>query len=190
MMKRTLRSVVFNSFLAGLTIVAWAGAGRSDEATRITLRTTPPSAISIDGKPAGKSPVEGRIVTPGYHRIEYYSKEKGERFEFELPFKAGKHFVCTYDFATAQNQCNEQGSKSKGVTGQLELDSDPPSEVYIDGHLIGRTPIARYYAESGPHTLEFKHPDHPSITKNIDVQSKGRMKIRVQFETAQEPTAK
>jgi hypothetical protein len=160
------------------------------ESARLTVRTVPPSTVSIDGKVVGKSPIDHLAITPGRHLIGYEDKSKGSQYEFEFRFKPGKHITCTYDFARAESSCGEQGPEGAGDLGFLELVSDPPSEVFIDGRLVGPTPISRHEIESGPHIVEFRHANYPSITKNIDVKAKGKMKVRVLFETAVEPTAK
>ncbi|HUJ59274.1 MAG TPA: serine/threonine-protein kinase [Kofleriaceae bacterium] len=55
------------------------------------------------------------------------------------------------------------------TTGKLTLRTEPYSDVYEGGRKIGETPFAELELAAGVHTLTFKNPKHPTLTKKITI---------------------
>jgi hypothetical protein len=53
--------------------------------------------------------------------------------------------------------------------GRLTVRTTPYAEVYENGKKIGETPFADRELPVGTHTLTFKNPLHPTVTKKITI---------------------
>jgi hypothetical protein len=53
------------------------------------------------------------------------------------------------------------------VTGFLSARTEPYSDVYDAGRLLGQTPFAEVPLPPGPHTLTFKNPAKKAVTKQV-----------------------
>jgi hypothetical protein len=54
-------------------------------------------------------------------------------------------------------------------TGRIEVRITPGTEVFVDGKLVGRTPLEALALEPGEHTLVFEHPQHGRVERRIRV---------------------
>ena len=64
----------------------------------------------------------------------------------------------------------------------LEFDSRPPSEIYVDGVLMGKTPaLARLQVPPGEHTIEFRSGKFPPYTVEVDLAPGEQMRIKHAF---------
>lgn len=62
--------------------------------------------------------------------------------------------------------------ESKGNVGTLLIKSEPSGiEVYIDGAIIGKTPIAETKLQSGVYKVLLKHPDFELWEQDIEIKS-------------------
>lgn len=77
---------------------------------------------------------------------------------------------------------SQQESDTNAVvgTGILSLQSTPPGiRVYVDGKIIGRTPIHIDSVTAGPHRVVFFDPLYVTVTMDIDVPADDTLKISV-----------
>ena len=152
---------------------------------RLSIETDPRADIWIDGKRAGKSPLVKIPIMAGKHRIQY--RQPGGQFEFDLVIEADKHFQCTYRFETGESRCSEISLQKPGATGKIDLISRPPSEAYLGGKLLGKTPFEKHVVPAGRHRIEFRHPDFSPIEKEVDVEPGTRVRVEVDFRPAETP---
>lgn len=73
---------------------------------------------------------------------------------------------------------NNQVSTSTGMglpmrdSAKVVFTSNPWAKVYVDGHLVGETPIAQpVFLTQGKHAVTFSNPTFDPILKNIDVRA-------------------
>ena len=152
------------------------------EGTKISIDTSPAAEIFLDGNRIGKSPVKGRQVSPGRHWLQYKNTGMGEQFEFSINVTEGKHLFCTYDFRQARNVCGTSKTKPADV-GKVDLRSEPSADVFLNGRLIGKTPVEKLSLDSGTHSLEFRHPRYESVKKEINLQAGEHVQVDVKFQT-------
>ena len=55
----------------------------------------------------------------------------------------------------------KQGGAKPGAFGRVKIETTPPSDVYMAGDLVGRTPMQTVYAPLGRVTFEFELPGWP-----------------------------
>jgi serine/threonine-protein kinase len=73
-----------------------------------------------------------------------------------------------------------QGSGS-AVTGELRLNSIPPSAIVIDGRPIGSTPKANVHLRPGSHNVTFVHPELGKRKLLVLVESGKSQTLSVKF---------
>ena len=94
----------------------------------LMVRTEPSGAsVTINGQPVGRSPYEGKGLSPGIYRIRV-TKEGYENWEKAEIVDVGKRV--------------EILAQLKAKEGDLEVRSEPPGgKVYVDGKYMGVTPL-------------------------------------------------
>lgn len=173
-----MKALLFGTILSLITLSARADPGNG----RLSITTTSPCQIFVDGKPVGRSPVKRISLSPGRHFITYKSKELGAVFEFPLKIRAEKQMSCQYDFETGENRCTEDGiGAAKAEKASLSLRSEPGAEVYLDGRWIGMTPLEKYEVEPGHYKLEFRNSGFKPVMKEVDVAKGQNVQIQIQF---------
>ena len=62
-------------------------------------------------------------------------------------------------------------------TGKLTVRTTPYSEVFENGKKLGETPFADREITAGVHTLVFKNPLHPTVSKKITITAGKLLKL-------------
>jgi serine/threonine protein kinase len=127
---------------------------------KLRIKSDPNGAVVfINGKRKGKTPYSGwfpmftnvnvKLVRKGYQSVsEKVQVTKGvENLRFSLA-----QAILEY--------------------GYLSANADPWAMVYIDGDLVGNTPLLAHKIPVGRHTVEFRHSDFPSKQKVVNVTRK------------------
>jgi hypothetical protein len=106
----------------------------------LIVRTQPPgAAISIDGRPAGITPYEGRGLPPGTYKIRI-EKEGYGTWEGVLAVIPGRKVDVPIEL--------------KARVGDLEIGSDPPgAKVYVNRKEMGQTPFFLREIPVGPYSV-------------------------------------
>lgn len=53
------------------------------------------------------------------------------------------------------------------IVGDVSISSTPEAEVFLDGELIGKTPILKKVLQVGSYSYEIKHPDYYPVKKDF-----------------------
>jgi hypothetical protein len=64
-------------------------------------------------------------------------------------------------------------------TGVLHLNAAPWAEVFIDGDLVGETPLANIEVPIGPHTIVFRHPQLGEQSRKTVITAQSSTRIGV-----------
>ncbi|MRG90675.1 PEGA domain-containing protein [Polyangium spumosum] len=62
-----------------------------------------------------------------------------------------------------------QGEEVVEDSGTLDILSDPPQEVLLDGEPIGKTPLTNYRVKMGSHDVTFLDPAEGNRTMTVNV---------------------
>jgi hypothetical protein len=72
----------------------------------------------------------------------------------------------------------KQGGAKPGSFGRVNIETTPPSDVYLAGDLIGRTPMENVYAPLGRVTFDFELGDGRKVSRQFKVKSGGVARAR------------
>jgi len=133
-------------------------------AGHLVVRTEPSgAAISMDGKPVGVEPYEGKDLTPGKHKIKVV-KEGYETWEREQTVEAGKKV--------------EVIAKLKTIESGLAIDSEPSgAKVYLDGNPVGVSPYEGKDLSPGPMKVRVTKEGYEPWDKNVTVEAGKRVEV-------------
>ena len=106
----------------------------------LVIRTEPSGAsISINGRSFGRSPYEGKGLSPGIYRVRV-TKEGYETWEKAEIVEAGKRV--------------EVFAQLRAKEGDLEVRSEPSGgKVYLDGKYMGETPLHLSHMRPGQYLV-------------------------------------
>jgi hypothetical protein len=136
-----------------------------EHGARILLASSPPGAkVFLDGIEQGVAPVALTGLMEGDYRVRV-----------EAPgFASWSTKVQVAQGETAgvtAKLLGKQGGAKPGAFGRVNVETTPPSDVYIAGDLLGRTPMQTVYAPLGLVTFEFKLPDGRNVSRDVKVES-------------------
>lgn len=132
---------------------------------RILVASSPPGAkVFLDGKEQGVTPVAFTGLMQGDYRVRV-----------EAPGFAS--WSTTVKVATGETAginaglVGKQGGAAPGTFGRVNLQTTPPTKVYLAGDLLGRTPMESVYAPVGRVTFDFELPDGHKVSRKVVVKS-------------------
>lgn len=136
-----------------------------EHGARILVASSPPGArIFLDGKEQGMTPVALTGLMQGEYRVRV-----------EAPGFAS--WSTTVEMATGETAgitarlIGKQGGAQPGAYGRIDVDTTPPTDVFIGGDLLGRTPMENVYVPLGRITLEFEFNNGRKVTRKVNVKS-------------------
>ena len=71
------------------------------------------------------------------------------------------------------------GSAPEGNTGYIVVDGPPGAQVWIEGQLIGQTPLPEISAEVGAREVIIRHPDAGEIRETVTVDPEAPAMLRL-----------
>jgi serine/threonine protein kinase len=139
---------------------------------RILVASSPPGAtVFLDGKEQGVTPVALTGLMQGDYRVRV-----------EAPgFASWSTKVEVAHGETAGVSApllGKVGGAKPGAFGRVNIETTPPSDVYVAGDLIGRTPMENVYAPIGRVTLDFELGDGRKVSRQVKVKSDGIARAR------------
>ncbi len=143
---------------------------------RILVASSPPGAkIYLDGKEQGVTPVALTGLMEGEYRIRI------ERPGFASWSTTAK--VSTGETAgVTARLLGKQGGAQPGAYGRIDIETNPPSDVFIGGDLLGRTPMQGVYVPLGRVTLEFELNNGRRVARKVNVRSDRVSRARFDFQ--------
>jgi hypothetical protein len=101
----------------------------------LSLTATPQAAITVDGKPRGRTPLE-LSLPPGEHVVIFEDPTSGLRHPRKVSLTAGETRAESWQ------------------RGHLSVRAIPWGEVFINGESVGVTPLAPIELVAGKHQLK------------------------------------
>ena len=99
--------------------------------------------IIVDGETVGSTD-DGRLaLAPGAHQVVVANPQLGYRNEFNLELKPGEEIAYTLNLPK----------------GRLRVEGPAETRVWVDGTLIGQTPLGNVEIEIGIHEIIALHLD-------------------------------
>ena len=121
------------------------------------LRVSSPIELQVlDGERVLGSSADGPIVTTaGVHQLDFVNSALGYRSRQTVEIKAGQ----IVPFAV------------KPPDGRVSINALPWAQVWIDGNLVGETPLANLSVPVGEHQITFRHPQLGERTETTTIKS-------------------
>lgn len=136
--------------------------GAESQTARVRIVTPVPDAeVFIDGASLGKAPIERTDLSPGKHYV-VVRKQGYAEWKRELDLEAGKDVSLTAELS---------------ASGTIKVLSNVPgADVFIDGQMMGRTPLSLDTVQAGEHLVEVKKPGYLDAKQPFRIEG-GEQKI-------------
>lgn len=145
-----------------------------DEVAYLVVRTIPDGGKVRVGKQTRhatlepddptRTPAARLVLPPGKHTVtamlDGYRPEKRA-----VVLERGDHQRIEITFTKKIASRPDRGPKM----GRLTVRTTPWSDVYLGGKKLGQAPFADLPLPAGTHTLTFKNPSHPTVTKTVTI---------------------
>ena len=143
-----------------------------EHGARILVASSPPGAkVYLDGKEQGVTPVALTGLMHGQYRVRVEAPGFAS-WSSEVDVGHGETAGVT------ARLLGKQGGAQPGAFGRVKVETTPPSDVYIAGDLLGRTPIETVYAPLGLVSLDFELPDGSKTSRKVAVKKDGVARAR------------
>jgi hypothetical protein len=127
-----------------LHVVGPASTGASGDSVVgwLNVETTLPLRILEDGRLVGTSDVNRVMLPVGTHQLHFVNDETGFATDRTVTVSAGQPTVIPIETPTST----------------LSINARPWAEVFVDGELVGETPIGNLTRPIGRHDILLRHP--------------------------------
>jgi len=161
---------------------------------RLLVRSTPSGAlVFIDGTEHGVTPVAVRALSPGGHRVRIVRQgyAAAERRVVITPSRPSQSLTIELERvggtaargADAARPPASPAGSTGGFTGALNVVSRPPgATVYLDGRLVGTTPLSLPSVTAGSHAIRLEHDGYRRWTSSIRVVATEANRITASLE--------
>ena len=143
-----------------------------EHGARILVASSPPGAtVFLDGKEQGMTPVALTGLMQGEYRVRVEAPgfaSWATKVEVSHGETAG----------VSAPLLGKQGGAKPGAFGRVSIETTPPSDVYVAGDLIGRTPMETVYAPLGRVTFDFELSDGRKVSRQVRVKADGVARAR------------
>lgn len=133
----------------------------------LVIHTEPSgAAITLNGRSVGKSPYEGKGLSPGIYRIRI-TKEGYENWEKSEIVDAGRRV-----------EVLAQLTQLKPKGGELEVRSEPSEgKVYLDGKYMGETPLFLPHLRPGRYSILIVRDGYQPYEERVEMKGTDRKKV-------------
>ena len=121
--------------------------------------------VSEDGRPLGTTGRAAVVVSPGHHRLEFSNTGLGLKLRQAVDTEPGKLITVPLDLPT----------------GTLNLTSDQPADVAVDGQSVGSTPVSGLTVPLGKHEIAFQNPTYGKLVYSVSATLAGPVRLKASF---------
>ena len=153
---------------------------------RLLVRSRPAGArVSVDGKDYGRTPAAVRDLARGAHRVtiarDGYSTE--ERRVVITTSRLSQSVTVALARPRAAASRGAQTPPAGRFTGALAVDSRPAgATVYVDGRLVGTTPVALSSVSAGSHAIRLEHDGYRRWSSSVRVVASEQNRVTASLE--------
>jgi hypothetical protein len=137
----------------------------------LRIRSPYPLEVSEKGRVFGETSGQAVVVPAGRHHFDLANGALALRVRQFVDVPAGK--VVTVPF--------------EAPMGMMNLSSDEPAEVWLDGRPIGQTPLNTLPATLGSHEVVFRHARLGDVSYTVNVTLAAPVRLTVTFNKKQQP---
>jgi hypothetical protein len=153
------------------------------------VRSTPAGArVDVDGRDYGVTPVAVRELASGTHRIRltHDGYAPAERRVLITASRPAQSITVPLDRARVGAVAEPAPAVVGGVerfVGTLMVDSRPAgAKVYVDGRLVGNTPVSVGNVRAGEHAVRLEHDGYRRWSSSVRVVAAERNRITASLE--------
>jgi serine/threonine-protein kinase len=154
----------------------------------LLVRSRPAGAkVSVDGKAYGVTPAAIRDLARGAHRVTithdgYAAQER--RFVITASRPAQSMTVAlARERAAAPSRAQAQAAPASRFTGALSVDSRPSgAKVFVDGKLVGTTPMALPSVAAGSHAVRLEHDGYRRWSSSVRIVASEQNRVTASLE--------
>jgi hypothetical protein len=149
----------------------------------LIVRTTPRgAAVTVNGRPRGVTPLRLRDLAPGRYMIRVTRRGYASDQQEVVLSAASPSSPATVTFPLRRAGRAEAVSRTT-FFGSLAVDSLPAgARVFVDGHLVGRTPMVAPRVEVGSHVVRVDRTGFHPWTASVQVVSGQRRRVTASLE--------
>ena len=166
--EKSLTDRLVRGLIVGVMVIVGAGCGgrRSEPLTvTVVIDSAPESGamVLMAGYDQGFTPVEIPGIEPGEYEVVLRQDRYRRKIETVTVTDAPRQ---TFTIAM------------EPIMGYLSVSSTPQdAEVYLDGEMIGKTPLIRKALQVGPYSYELRHPDHYPVSNSFVMEDNFKMEF-------------
>ena len=117
--------------------------------------------VSEEGRNLGTTGKAAVVVSPGRHHLEFSNAALGLKIRQIVDTVPGQLVVAPLDLPM----------------GTMNLTSDQPAEVYVDGQRVGETPVSGLAVALGAHEVTFLHARHGQLRYKVTATLGGPVRL-------------
>jgi hypothetical protein len=152
------------------------------ESGRLLVRSTPAGAgVLVDGQSRGVTPLDLRELAFGAHTIEV-SHPNHETRQRRVTL-SGRRPARSLDFELRPTSVPALATATTSSTGSLQVASRPSgAQVFVDGNLIGTTPLLLSDVAAGPKSLRIELSGYRIWMRSILIEPSARSRVSASLE--------
>ncbi len=132
----------------------------------LSMDTRPWTRVVIDGERPSSTPVFRERLLPGVHQVDFSNEQVGISTRQQVVIESGRitkvfgRFVADAPGLATVSQVGSRATLTDDCAadlvdpGYLSVDSEPWSQVWLDGRVIGSTPLYRQRIKPGRHLVQ------------------------------------
>jgi hypothetical protein len=153
----------------------------------LTLDTVPWTSVSVDGVRVGTTPLFRAELPAGPHTLTLQNEGRGIAVVEEVVIEEGRHHKLKLLLATDEKETLLASARPEDAgdlaclhehdLAFISVVTMPWSRVWIDGHLVGMTPLFQQKVRAGAHALRFKGPGGEIVSTRVLVEAGEVLKV-------------
>lgn len=133
----------------------------------LTIRAPFPMLVVENGEVIGTSDAARILMPIGRHDLELRAARFGFRTTTTVEVGAGRTSAVPVAVPN----------------GTLSINASPWAEVWLDGQLVGQTPVANLNVPIGQHQIVWRHPQHGERRESVDVTTGAPARLGIDMAT-------
>ena len=144
--------------------------------------------MTVDGRDYGRTPVAVRELARGAHRVKiardgYTTEERRVVLSASRPAQTMTVALSRVRVAAAAPAKPAAPAASAGFSGGLVIESRPSgANVYVDGKLVGATPVSLPSVPAGSHAVRLEHDGYRRWTSSVRVIASEQNRVTASLE--------
>jgi len=152
----------------------------------LTVDTSPWTVVSVDGVLIGTTPLFRAELAAGPHTLAFTNEARGVAVVEEVVIEEGRHHKLKLLLApddketllsARQDDAADLACIDEEEAGFISVQTTPWSRVWIDGRLVGVTPLFQQKVRAGAHALRFKGPAGQVLSTRVQVGAGEVLKV-------------